>query len=259
MQVGNYGATLYKNYTSAESKGNELATFNSNVRTNTVTLTEEASNVQVYTGSNGRYDYVLVRKIADIVPVTITSAKYATFCSDKALDFSETDVKAYTAKVNGSSVKLTEIEDGIVPANAGVVLYCETADTYPIPVTTDDATEYDALDNELIGINVRTLVMYNGEGSKKNYILSNEASGVGFYKATTSGAYLAANRAYLSTTGVVASRSFLGFDDETTGIEELKNSKTEELKSYYNLNGQRVATPTKGLYIVNGKKIIINK
>ena len=192
--------------------------------------------------------------------VIITSAKYATFCDNVTRDFSASGITVYTAESDGSKVTLTEVEDGVVPDGEGVILFCKTADTYTVPATTKDATDYDALDNELIGINERTLVKYVGEGSKKNYILSNEDAGVGFYKATTLGAYLAAHRAYLST-GAATSRSFLGFDDETTGIETINtNPETVSgVQEYYNLNGQRVTTPTKGLYIVNGKKVIINK
>ena len=192
--------------------------------------------------------------------VTIGASKYASFCSSRNLDYSGTGVKVYTAKSTSSSVKLTEVKDGIVPANAGVVLYSETAHTYNIPVTSAAGSDYDAENNELIGINERTLVKYDGEGSKKNFILSKEDAGVGFYKATAAGAYLAAHRAYLST-GAAASRSFLGFDDETTGIEsiDVSTENTNVAREYYNLNGQRVTTPTKGLYIVNGKKVIINK
>ena len=41
-----------------------------------------------------------------------------------------------------------------------------------------------------------------------------------------------------------------------TGIEELKNGKMEELK-YYDLNGRKVKTPRKGVYIINGKKVVV--
>ena len=44
---------------------------------------------------------------------------------------------------------------------------------------------------------------------------------------------------------------------ETTGIKELKDSSIEELKSFYNLNGQRMSAPQKGINVVNGKKVII--
>lgn len=43
--------------------------------------------------------------------------------------------------------------------------------------------------------------------------------------------------------------------DDPSGIEELKNVKIEGL-NYYDLQGRRVANPTKGVYIVNGKKVI---
>ena len=49
------------------------------------------------------------------------------------------------------------------------------------------------------------------------------------------------------------------FDNETTGIEAISNTQetVNASREIYNLNGQRVANPTKGLYIVNGKKVII--
>ena len=43
---------------------------------------------------------------------------------------------------------------------------------------------------------------------------------------------------------------------DPSGIEELKNSKVEELK-YYDLNGRQVKTPRKGVYIINGKKVLV--
>ena len=188
------------------------------------------------------------------VPVTITSAKYATFCSDKALDFSETGIKAYTATDGETKVTLSEITSGQVPANTPVVLYKADADgtsvNVPVIASADAVSEND-------------LAVVTEEGGKTGvanmFVLSKPAGKkVGFYVWAV-GSTLNKGKVYLQGKASYESRSFLGFDDETTGIEELKNSKTEELKSYYNLNGQRVATPTKGLYIVNGKKIIINK
>jgi len=54
-------------------------------------------------------------------------------------------------------------------------------------------------------------------------------------------------------------RGFIGFGDETTGIESVQGEgvKVNGSENYYNLNGQRVAQPTKGLYIQNGKKVIV--
>ena len=67
-------------------------------------------------------------------------------------------------------------------------------------------------------------------------------------------------RAYSAyTTNVSASRAFYPFsDDETTGINAV-DTEAKEINDgvYYNLNGQRVTTPRKGLYIVNGKKVMV--
>ena len=94
-------------------------------------------------------------------------------------------------------MNLTKINDGIVPAYTGVVLFSETVKTdEPIPVVTTAGTG-DFSGNELVGINVRTVVNAT-ESTKTNYILSNEAAGVGFYKAVD-GKYLGAHKAYLST------------------------------------------------------------
>ena len=68
-------------------------------------------------------------------------------------------------------------------------------------------------------------------------------------------------RAYFAATSTAATATSLGIsfgNSDTTGIEELKLSPTDlKREGVYNLNGQRVAQPTKGLYIVNGKKVVI--
>ena len=67
---------------------------------------------------------------------------------------------------------------------------------------------------------------------------------------------MATNRAYLSTT-VSAARIALSFDDETTGIESMSNAQSTLTNEVFDLQGRRVTQPTKGLYIVNGKKVVV--
>lgn len=187
--------------------------------------------------------------------VSISDAKYATFCDEIARDFSASGITVYAATATSTKVDFDEVTDGIVPANTGVVLYSATTKSdVAIPAATTPSS-YDFSSNEMIGVNAKTSIAYAGEGSKKNYILANGASGVGFYKAAAGGANLAAHKAYLSTTAAVTGRDFLGFEDETTGIEKVEAAQ-QTVGEYYNLAGQRVANPTKGLYIVNGKKVI---
>ncbi len=194
--------------------------------------------------------------------VTITTAKYATYCSDEGLDFSGTGAKVYKAKVTGSSVKLTEITGGIVPANTGVMVYKDVAATenLSVPVTLTDAT---VTDNELVGITEETTVPWTADG-KYNYILQKQTGDETpkFYKAT--GKKLVANRAYLSTTYDVASGRGLDivFEDEeeegdVTGVSSVAKPQATN-KHCYDLQGRQVMQPTqKGLYIVNGKKYVV--
>lgn len=192
-----------------------------------------------------------------VVPATVTvnipASRYGTYCSEYALDFSETDVEAYTAAYDGTSEKvvLNKISDGIVPANTGVVLYSTTTGEQDIPTTTTDATISSG--NEMVGVTAQTVVPWT-EGDKYNYILQQGK----FKKAT--GASLRANRAYLSTTYDVSSTSGapeldLAFGDETTGIQSIERTINDN--QYYTLDGRRVAEPTKGIYIINGKKVVI--
>lgn len=90
-----------------------------------------------------------------------------------------------------------------------------------------------------------------------SYILYKGEKGLGFYKSDGTNK-VKANRAYLTAESADGSRTFIGFDDETTGIDSVVKQDTKTADNvYYNLSGQRVANPSKGLYIVNGKKVII--
>jgi hypothetical protein len=191
--------------------------------------------------------------------VTITTAKYATYCNSRDMDFSDTGIKVYKAKVNSEKkvVKLTEISDGIVPAGTGVILYknVDANTNVDVPFTTTDAT---ITDNDLVGTTARVLVKKTEDDENFNYILQ---AGPVFNMATAEGAYMPANRAYLSTTvdaSASGARLSVVFDDDVvTGVTDVR-SKTEEGRGeYFNLKGQRVENPKKGgIYVKNGKKVI---
>lgn len=92
-------------------------------------------------------------------------------------------------------------------------------------------------------------------GSLENIYALNGA-GDKFQKGTAS---VTPFRAYFAGTSAAATATSLGigFGGNTTGIAELKPSRKVEDNNFYNLNGQRVSQPKKGLYIVNGKKVVI--
>lgn len=98
------------------------------------------------------------------------------------------------------------------------------------------------------------------DGNKDYVLFFSTGNKIGYSKTTPR--TLKCMRAHLEMTNPNAARSIeLDFGEgETTGIDglngELKNGKIEELK-FYDLNGRRVENPTKGIYIVNGKKVVI--
>lgn len=182
-----------------------------------------------------------------LTPAIITTAEYATYCNaTNALDFSETGITAYTATDAGIWVTLNEITSGKVPANTPVVLYKAGADGTAINVPVIASADAPAGTNDL---RVST-----GTDVENMYVLSKKSGTVGFYKWAGSPA-LSVGKVYLLASSSSAP-DFLGFDGETTAIEAVK-AESVESGEYFNLAGQRVAQPTKGLYIVNGKKVVV--
>ena len=84
-----------------------------------------------------------------------------------------------------------------------------------------------------------------------DYVLS----GTNLYKVT-SDVSLKPFRAYFTIPGAGVRLNIAFDDEETTAINSIANSQEQNANSYYNLQGQRVENPKKGLYIVNGKKIV---
>ena len=179
--------------------------------------------------------------------ITVSAAGFATYASDNDLDFSGvTGLTAYKATVSGTSINFTKVTT--VPAGEGVLIKAD-AGNYSIPVTTGVAA-WAADDNAFV--RGTGAAVASNDGSVYNYVLSKHNEEVGFYPA--SGKTVGSDKAYISTT-IDAARLTIAFDDETTGISSaLMNS--EKVNGVYNLNGQRVNKAQKGLYIINGKKVI---
>ena len=180
--------------------------------------------------------------IVSSIQYTVGPSGWATFSYD-AEDVKIVDAKAYTAKFNGSYVDLTEVTE--VPKGEGVIIEAlEGKGVCAFPVITGAASL--AANNDLL------VSDGNVEGDGTIYVLANKGGKVGFYKLAN-GVTVPAGKGYLKVAAAGAP-DFIGFDG-TTGIETAKTVKANG--EYYNLAGQRVAQPTKGLYIVNGKKVII--
>ncbi len=168
----------------------------------------------------------------------ITAAGYATqYIADTDVTI-PAGVKAYTGKVDGAYLKLTEVAEKI-PAAAAVVL--EGAEGYYSFMPTTGAAA--VADNDLVG----TATALAADGSQ--YVLAEKDAVVGFYQATEG--TIAAGKAYL--TGISAGVKAITFSIADGIASPL--SETEE-GVIYDLSGRRVEKATKGLYIINGKKVL---
>ena len=198
-----------------------------------------------------KYLYVYTKQT-----VSIGSTGWATLYTPCALDFSGTGLTAYTATCSEATVTLTEVSN--VPAGTGVVLKGTPNTSYDIPVTGSSSTEKGHLTGAFL-----TATAYNAftDPEYTIYVLTpvNDGAGVQF-NPVTSGS-IAAGKAFLKINGGASALSRplnVVFANETTSISEKGMVKAENATThYYDLQGRRVAQPIKGLYIVNGKKVII--
>jgi hypothetical protein len=188
---------------------------------------------------------------------SITAAGWATLCSPFALDFSgdiENLEAAYIVTGGADNKLIKEKVTGTVPANTGLLLKSkdEVEAEVVIPVVANSDT--DVSDNKLVGVTADT----NIEAGAGYVLMNDETNGLGFY--LNSNAFkVGANTAYLPANFDVTesgARFFLIEGGIATGISDVR-SKMEDVRSFYDLQGRRVAQPTKGLYINKGKKVVV--
>jgi hypothetical protein len=212
------------------------------------------------------FDYILIRKTgtASSLSKSITAAGWATYCSPYALDLSSATglTDAYIVTGGAGGVLTTEsVKDGTVPANTGLLLKGD-AGAVTIPVVASSST--DVSGNKLVGVTTETAMDLDsdddGTADINIYVLMNDATnGLGFYQTTAPSFTLGANTAYLPSgfDGSSARAFYSLFDSETTGIGATLTNNGTVNNEIFNLNGQRISQPTKGLYIVGGRKVVV--
>ena len=180
--------------------------------------------------------------------IKLAADGYSTYCSENRLDISRTTgLTAYiVSEITASTVVLKAVsvipaETGFIIKGTGSALY----DLFKTGISTDDVS-----DNQLHGTLTATAAPEN------TYALSTKKGVTGFYPVTT-GLTIPAHKAYLVVSGSAQARALTFGDGETTGIMSIENQNDSFEGDFYNLSGQRVYAPTKGLYIVNGKKVVI--
>ena len=219
--------------------------------------------------------------------IKVSSAGQVPYYNTESLDFSSLDaqgVKAYTATgydYNSGTIWLTRVKQ--VPAKTGILIMAPEGE-YPVPTASISSVYANMFRGTLEGTTIQTHEEIDGK-DYINYYLSSGASGVGFYRVTKEeGVKIGANRCYLpilnkdaaagtrsansdlnqiafeesdEVIGIQLLRGIGGDENGTTSIKDLTPALSEGEGEWYTLQGQRVAKPGKGLYIRNGKMVIV--
>lgn len=233
-------------------------TENSQIKTVTIKLVATSDTLNFIAHDKDEFYYATFSSSKDVVfpkdivyyvfGVSVTNGKVSTNeLTDQ--DYSVTDA---TGTINGY----------YVPANTGVlVVGFENATPYYFPKTTETTT----LPANQLKPAPENGGIFTAENGYKYYKLAyndyDAKTGLGFYwGAENGGAFsVKAGTAYLAVPESDATAKGFSFDGSTTGINGI-NVANNEPKTIYNLNGQRINNLTQpGLYIVNGKKVVIRK
>ena len=201
--------------------------------------------------TNVRYRSWYLEEVAEL-PVAISDAKYATLYTPAALTIPSGVTAYYISALTSTEATLTAISTTI-PANTGVVLFAETPNTYNFAIT-EGGTAVDG--NKLVGqVAAQTVedgVAYTLQKSAE------DASVVGLFPKKAG--EIAGFKAYmlasvLPTAGGEVKGISFRLDDTETGLNAISSAKDNDV--IYDLSGRRVGAPTRGLYIVGGKKVMV--
>ena len=212
----------------------------------------ESTPISLVKGGNESQgvDFIYIQRTGDATKtVSVSEAGYATYATTNNIVVPESnDVEVMTVKVNddNSTITLKKVEAGtVIPANTGILVKAAQGD-YNFVVTSDAGTP---LDNDLKAATEDVI----SDGAKF-FALTNIGDKVGF-ALVEKDVVIPAGKAYLEVTKGTAAAKFFSLDGEATGINSVKTAKADG--AYYTLEGVKTTKPVKGLYIHNGKKIVV--
>lgn len=184
--------------------------------------------------------------------VNISSVGFATFYCKKAVTIPE-GVTAYYAAYENKTITLNQVQGEVIHQGEGVVLKGEEGSYEFVP--TSDVME-DAPNNALFGKEVESEYADLVDDDTYVYTLNVGSNGVSFYHMAESSS-LAANRAYMliPVADFEDGAETIGFRfGDATQIENVNAAKADK---YFDLMGREVLNPAGGIYILNGKKVLI--
>lgn len=224
----------------------------------TLTLYETTKiGLSGYTTSTGTnqsadLDYIYIQRTGDATEtVSVSEAGYATYATKYNVEVpNDENVKVMTVKVNDdkTSITLINVAAGtVIPAKTGILVKA-TVGKYDFSVTSKECA---TLDNDLKA--ATTDVTSKSEGAKYFALTTLSDGKVGF-ALVEKDVVIPAGKAYLMVENGTQAK-FFGLDGEATGINSVKTAKADG--AYYTLEGVKTTKPVKGLYIHNGKKIVV--
>ena len=213
------------------------------------TLDTDADVVLAAGGNSSKVvDYIAITKTAE--PVAVSAVKFATYVPTINVVV-PAEAKVYTAKVNEakSAVVLTEVPAGSVIAKGTPVLVGAEAGSYTFEASAGEAATVE--NNDLKAATADT----KGDGSTIYALV--EQDGEAVFAPLKDGVAVSVGHAYLVLPAASATRFYsIQFGGETTGINEV-NAAAKADGAYYTLQGVKTSKAAKGIYIHNGKKVVI--
>ena len=222
----------------------------------TLTLYETTKiGLSGYTTSTGTnqsadLDYIYIQRTGDATEaVSVSEAGFATYATKNNVKVPEDEnVKVMTVKVNaeGTAIELNEVKAGtVIPAGKGILVKAAKGN-YNFVVTSDKGETL--ANNDLKA--AKEAVTSDGATF---FALTKMDTKVGF-ALVANDVVIPAGKAYLEVSKGTAAK-FFSLDGEATGINSVKTAKADG--AYYTLEGVKTTKPVKGLYIHNGKKIVV--
>ena len=196
--------------------------------------------------------------------------KVAAFVAQKSADVKVAD-PVHTFGIYKFKVESIDMHGGVsgdesyVPADNGVLIEARQEGPFPsdfyYAIGEKDNTTYNITNNMMTGVTVKKTVV-NSTTADPLYAMSKSEGLLKLIKPGTSFNF-PVHKAYARPQDAFSGAAKVQpvFDEEdnnnVTGIENIENTTTTDKNVYYNLQGQRVENPQHGVFILNGKKVIL--
>lgn len=211
-----------------------------------------------YDGTTG-YEKIEPPVKPDGVEITL-SGEYTSFASSENLNFKDVDgLKAYIVsgyKKSKGNLTIVLLKADYVPAGTGLILKGTANTTYTVGKMEMEAGYH----NFLKGVTAPTTISTT-EGDNTNYVFVKDNGRYAFAKVASTRS-LPAGKAYLrlpTSVSAAAGAKAIGFviEGETTGINEVAPTTPASDEDYYTLSGIKTRKPTRGIYIHQGRKVVV--